>query len=90
MFILGAYGLVTKKDGLKLILAIELLVVACNVVFIAAGFESGENFDRRAESYVLLSLAVGGAVVGLALSLLARYFRQTGTADVSTATSLRW
>ena len=91
LFFMGAYGLATKKDGLKLILAIEILVVACNLVLIAAGFaQVAGQADPRAETYVLISLSVGGAIIGLALALLTRLYRAYETEDLSAMTELRW
>lgn len=88
LFATGLYGLVSKRDALRLVIAIELMVVAGNMVLIGFGFLADDN--PLAETYTILSLAVGGAVIGLALTFLGKIYETRGSIDVSKFKELKW
>ncbi|MHA1972739.1 MAG: NADH-quinone oxidoreductase subunit NuoK [Candidatus Hodarchaeales archaeon] len=88
MLIIGLYGLVSKKSGLKIIMAIEILVSAPNIAFIAFGFGQG-TIDHRAEAFVIVALSVGAAVIGLALAIMRNLWKHFHTTDVDAFTTLK-
>ncbi len=89
LFFVGLYALASKKDGVRIIMGIEILVGAVNLLFIGFGFV-GDAKAPMAQTFALLSLAIGGAVVGLALAILSNVFARYGTIDTSETKELRW
>jgi len=91
LFAIGLYGLMTKRNGVRIVMAIEILVAAANLTFIAFGFGGAPGFaDPMAQTFVILSLSIGGAVVGVALALLINVHKRFGTIDLKELKTLKW
>jgi NADH-quinone oxidoreductase subunit K len=88
MLIIGVYGLIAKRSAIKVIMAIEILVSAPNLAFIAFGFAHG-SIDKTTEAYVIISLSVGAAVIGLALAILRNLWKHFKTMKVDAYTTLK-
>jgi NADH:ubiquinone oxidoreductase subunit K len=89
MLLIGIYGLVTKRSAIKTIMALEVLVTAPNVAFIAFGFTQNINVDPQTQSFVIISLSVGAAVIGLALAFLRNLYKHFETTEVDAFTTLK-
>ena len=89
LFIIGLYGLITKRDALRIIISIEILVIASNLVFIGVSYLN-TNINSIGQTYVLLSMGIGGAIIGLALSFLAKIYEKNKTVDLDKLRELRW
>jgi NADH:ubiquinone oxidoreductase subunit K len=68
----------------------EILVVAVNSVFIGIGHLLKDTIDPLAQTYTILSLGVGGAIIGIALALITASHQKKETVDVSEKILLRW
>ena len=90
LFLIGIYGLISQKDGIRIVISIEIMVIAVNSVFIGIGHLLKSNYDPLAQTYTILSLGVGGAVIGIALVFLTASFHTKETIDVSEKILLRW
>ena len=83
-------GLASKDSGIKVIMSIEILVAAVNINFIAFGFAQYiDQADPQAQTFIILSLSVGGAVIGLAIAILLNLRRRYGTIRLSKIRELR-
>ncbi|MFQ5980739.1 MAG: NADH-quinone oxidoreductase subunit NuoK [Candidatus Heimdallarchaeota archaeon] len=89
LFFVGFYALTSKRDGIRIIMGIELLVASVSMLFIAFGFV-GDNKAPMAQTFTLISLAIGGAVIGLALAILSNLFARFGTINTAETKDLRW
>ncbi|MHA2298313.1 MAG: NADH-quinone oxidoreductase subunit NuoK [Candidatus Hodarchaeales archaeon] len=89
MLLIGIYGLIAKKNAIKVIMALEIMVSAPNLAFIAFGFAQGQNADPTAQAFVIIALAVGAAVIGLALAFMRNLWKHFGTTDVGDYTTLK-
>ncbi len=89
VFFVGFYALTSKRDGIRIVMGIELLVAAVNLLFIGFGFV-GDDKAPIAQTFALISLAICGAVVGLALAILSNVFARFGTIDTAETKDLRW
>ncbi|MHA2363190.1 MAG: NADH-quinone oxidoreductase subunit NuoK [Candidatus Hodarchaeales archaeon] len=91
MFFVGLYGLMSKDSALKSIMSIELLVASVTISFMAFGFAQIEGMaDPQAQTFVILTLSVGGAVIGLAVAILLNVRRKYGSIKLSELTELKW
>ncbi|MHA2089840.1 MAG: NADH-quinone oxidoreductase subunit NuoK [Candidatus Kariarchaeaceae archaeon] len=90
LFLIGIYGLMSQKDGIRIVISIEIMVMAVNSVFIGIGHLLNTDYDPLAQTYTILSLGVGGAIIGIALVLLTASFQTKETIDVSEKILLRW
>ena len=85
LFSVGLYGVLARKSAILIIMAIELMLNAVNINFIAAAaFKHGgglfANFDGHILTIFIITIAA--AEVGLALALILRIFRNKSTVNV--------
>ena len=90
LYIIGFYGLITKPDAVKIIIAIELMLIASNLLFIAFGYLRNDAYDPVSQTYAILSLSIGGTIIGLALTIALLIQKKLHTVDVSKLNKLRW
>ena len=88
IFTIGVYCLATKRSVIKMIIAIELMVNAANLNFVAFTLTPA-GVDPLGQSFVLLSLGVGGAITAVALLLAIQIYRTYGVLDVEKLRRLR-
>ncbi len=88
LFIIGLYGMISKRDTLRLIISIELMVIAGNMLFIGFGYLRG-NFPLM-ESYAILSLGIGGSIIGLAIAFMGKIYASHKSVDVRNYKELKW
>jgi len=90
MLIIGFYGLIAKKSAIKVIMAVEIMVSAPNLAFIAFGYaQNADMADPQTQAFTIISLAVGAAVIGLALAFMRNLYKHFGTTDVDAYTTLK-
>ncbi|PUA31990.1 MAG: NADH-quinone oxidoreductase subunit K [Candidatus Terraquivivens tikiterensis] len=90
LFIIGVYTLTTKRSIIKMIIGIEIMINAAHLNFIALSTNfPGGVVDPFAQSVVLISMAVGAAVIALALLLSVHVYRTYKTLDITLLRRLR-
>ena len=80
MFIIGAAGLLVRRNPLVMFMCVELMLNAVNVSFVALGTELNDVSGQIAVFFVLVVAAVE-VVVGLALVVAINRRRADATAD---------
>jgi len=88
IFLLGCYGLLVKKDGLKLIISLEFLIIAANLFFISIASMTGAL--DLSQTYVILLLSIGGPLIGFGILLVILIQSRFGQIDISSLNNLRW
>jgi NADH:ubiquinone oxidoreductase subunit K len=84
---LGLYGLLTGRNLIKIIVALQFLVKAAELALVTAGYASGQiNLGQTLAVTVLVADTVV-AVVALALAVQVQ--RRFGTLDVTELSTLR-
>jgi len=87
IFVLGAYGVMTKKNGLVVLMSIEMMLNSANINLVAF---SGFLNDVSGQVFVLVVAAVAAAEVAVGIAILLNLFKSTNTTDVSEINILRW
>ena len=80
MFVIGAVGLLVRRNPLVMFMCVELMLNAVNVSFVALGAELNDVSGQIAVFFVLVVAAVE-VVVGLALVVAINRRRADATAD---------
>ena len=80
MFIIGAVGLLVRRNPLVMFMCVELMLNAVNVAFVSLGTELNDVSGQIAVFFVLVVAAVE-VVVGLALVVAVNRRRADTTAD---------
>lgn len=80
---IGIYCLATKRNMIRLILGLEILLNAANVTFIVFSAYALPGFvDPLAQSFVVVSIGIAGSVSAVALTLVVYAYKHYGTLDV--------
>ena len=90
LYFIGLYCLATKRNMIRLVLGIEILINAANLNFIAFSAYRTEGFvDPLAHSIVVISIAIAGCVSAAALALIVYAYKHYGTLDIRKLRQLR-
>ncbi len=86
LFVIGAVGLLIKRNLVVLFLCVELMLNAANLTFLAFAREQN-NADAHAVVFLVVALAAVEAAVGLALVIAV--WRTHRTLDIDRLKSLK-
>jgi NADH:ubiquinone oxidoreductase subunit K len=87
LFGIGIYGLVTKKNALRLLFAVEIMINAANLNFVA--FSQFLQTNALGQTFVLFSIALAAAETAVILAIVVVAYRLHKDVDVSELKSLR-
>lgn len=83
LYILGIYCLATKRNMIRLVLGIEILINAANFNFIVLSAYWKAGFvDPFAHFIVIVSTALAGCISAVALTIIICAYRHYGTLDI--------
>jgi NADH:ubiquinone oxidoreductase subunit K len=82
LFIIGIYCLATKRNMIRLILGIEILINAAHISFIALADAIPGLVDPLAQSIVIISTGLAGSVSAVAITIVVYAYRHYGTLDI--------
>ncbi|GBD84752.1 NADH-quinone oxidoreductase subunit 11 [bacterium BMS3Abin02] len=80
LFVIGALGLLIRRNAIVMFMCIELMLNAVNLTFIAAGRQLRDLTGQLAVFFVLV-VAAAEVVVGLAIIVAVFRNRQTTSVD---------
>lgn len=81
LFCLGIAGIMLKrKSAIEILMAIELILLAVNMNFIAFSYYSG---DLAGQVFVFFILTVAAAEAAIGLAIVVLLFRNRGTVDIA-------
>ena len=86
LLLLGLLGVMTRRNPLLLLLAVELMLNGANVALV--GFSRYWN-DTSGQIFALVVMVVAAAEVVIGLGLVVSVFRQRGQLDVDEMAELR-
>ena len=89
LFVIGAYGVMTKSNAIIVLMCIELMLNAANINFVAFG---AYNADVMGQTFVVMSISVAAAEVAVGIATLLNAYKLRKTTELTDAelTSLRW
>ncbi len=81
LFSLGVYGVLARRSGVMILMAVELMLNAVNVNLVAfAAFRDIPTATGQVIAIFVITIAA--AEVGLALAVIMRLFRSRGSVNV--------
>lgn len=87
LFALGALGVLYRRNAIILLMSIEFMLNAVNLLLVA--FSSYYN-DPNGQVFVFFIMAVAAAEVAVGLAILMMIFRNTKTTDIDFLNKLKW
>ncbi|MBI2710420.1 MAG: NADH-quinone oxidoreductase subunit NuoK [Actinobacteria bacterium] len=79
LFSLGVYGVIVRRNGVAVLMAIELILNAVNINFIAF---SAMNRDLGGQVFALFVIAIAAAEVGVGLAIVLAIYRNRRSVDL--------
>lgn len=90
LYAIGLYCLATKRNMIRLILGLEILINAANLTFITFSAYAFPGYvDPLAHSIVIVSIGLGGSVGAVALTMIVYAYKYYGTLDITVLKRLK-
>jgi NADH:ubiquinone oxidoreductase subunit K len=79
LFCIGVYGVMARRNGVMVLMSIELILNAVNINLVAFGTHLR---DTSGQVFALFVIAVAAAEVGVGLALILMLYRNKKSIDV--------
>ncbi len=86
LFAIGAYGVMTQRNAVKILMCIEMMLNAANINLIAFSAYLG---DISGQILVTFSIAIAAAEAVIGLAIFVHMYRVYGTIDIDKIGELR-
>ncbi len=86
LFSIGVYGVLTRRNAVAILMAIELMLLAVNMNFVAFSYYLG---DMHGQVFVFFILTVAAAESAIGLAILVVLFRNLDTINVEDLDTLK-
>ena len=87
LFSLGVFGVITRRNGIAVLMGVELILNAANVNFIAFSRIGGMNLDGHVFGMLVIVMAAAEAAV--ALAIIINIYNNMNTINVDQASQLK-
>ena len=87
IFTIGAYGIITQRSGIKILMCIELMLNSANLNLVAF---SSFNDNASVQVFALFSIAIAAAEAAIGFAILVALFRVRDTINLDNINILRW
>ena len=67
LFSIGLFGVMTRRNGIAVLMGVDLILNAANINFVAFSRFGGMNFDGHIFALIVIVLAAAEAAVALAI-----------------------
>lgn len=87
LFVIGAIGVLTRRNALIILMSVEIMLNAVNLAFIAFG-----RFlpDVHGQIFVFFVMAVAAAEVSVGLAIIMTIFKRKQTVDIDQVNLMKW
>ena len=83
LFCIGVYGVIARKNGVMVLMSIELILNSVNINLVAFSAMAGGGADSATgQVFALFVIAVAAAEVGVGLAIVLAIFRNYKTVDL--------
>lgn len=86
LFSIGVYGVLTRKNGVLVLMSVELILNAVNINLVAFG---AYKSDLSGQIFALFTIAVAAAEVGVGLAIVLLIYRNRRSIDISDSNMLK-
>ena len=86
LFCIGVYGVLARRNGVMVLMSIELILNAVNINLVAFGAFHG---NIAGEVFALFIIAIAAAEVGVGLAIVLLIFRNKRSVDLSEVDLMR-
>jgi NADH-quinone oxidoreductase subunit K len=87
LFTIGVIGVLTRRSALVIVMSIELMLNAANLVFVAMARDVG-GMEGQIFAFFVMAVAAAEAAIGLAI--IVAIFRRRESTDVDQVAMMKW
>ena len=87
LFSIGLFGVMTRRNGIAVLMGVELILNAANINFVAFSRFGGMNLDGHIFSLIVIVLAAAEAAVALAIVI--NIYTNLNTINVDEASAMK-
>ena len=87
LFSLGVFGVMTRRNGIAILMGVELKLNAANINFVAFSRFGGMNIDGHI--FALLVIVLAAAEAAIALAIIINIYNNMNTINVDEASVLK-
>jgi NADH-quinone oxidoreductase subunit K len=87
MFIIGAVGVVTRRNAIIVFMSIELMLNSVNLTFVAFSAFLG---DATGQVFVFFVMTVAAAEAAVGLAIVISLFRRKQTVNLDEINIMKW
>jgi NADH:ubiquinone oxidoreductase subunit K len=82
LFCIGVYGVLARKNGVLVLMSIELILNSVNINLVAFGMMGGDKVAIAGQVFALFIITVAAAEVGVGLAIVLLIYRNRTTVDL--------
>ena len=87
VFCIGVFGVLTRRNALVFLMAVELMLNAANINLVAFSRFHG---NLTGQTFSLFTMALAAAEVAVGIGIILVLYRRFADADVTKAATMRW
>ena len=87
LFAIGLFGVMTRRNGIAVLMGVELILNAANINFVAFSRFGGMNLDGHIFALIVIVLAAAEAAVALAIVI--NIYNNLRTINVDEASGMK-
>ncbi len=82
LFCIGVYGVLARRNGVLVLMSIELILNSVNINLLAFGAMQGDAAAVSSQVFALFIIAVAAAEVGVGLAIVLLIYRNRTSVDL--------
>jgi NADH-quinone oxidoreductase subunit K len=87
LFSIGAYGLLSSRNAVRMLMSIELMLNAANINLVAFSSYLG---NLSGQAFAAFTIAIAAAEAGVGMAILLALYRNFRTVNLRDIKELRW
>jgi NADH-quinone oxidoreductase subunit K len=87
IFAIGLYGFISQKNGIRILMCVELMLNAANINLVAF---SSYNDDMSGQVFALFSIALAAAEAAIGFAIMMSIYRMRDAINLDELNLLRW
>lgn len=90
LLVIGLVCLTMKRDLVRLLIGVEILFNAANLLLVAFSTQNPGFIDPYPQTLVMMALVLDGTVIAVGLAIVLNVYKHYKTLDVEKLRRLKW
>ena len=79
LFVIGAYGVLTRRNLIVVLMSLELMLNSCNLAFVTFAYYLG---DLTGQVFMIMAITVAAAEVAVGLAFVVLIYNHNASLDI--------